>query len=276
MPMYINTNVASLAAQKNLGASQMNLAKSFNKLSSGSRINTAADDAAGLAISESMKSQIRSYNVSERNANDAISMSQTAEGALGTVTDILGRMRELATQGSNGVLQTADRAYLSTEFKQLQAEISRVLTSTKFNGRSVINASTIIAFQVGINNTAADRISLTFGARTAALSAVFTTTTNVSGAATNSQTALDKIDAALAAVSTSRAKFGAAMNRFESVTSNIQTVRLNISAANSRIRDVDVAEETATLSRTQVLTQAGTSILAQANQSPQAALGLLR
>ncbi len=277
MPMYINTNVASLAAQKNLGASQMALAKSFNKLSSGSRINTAADDAAGLAISESMKSQIRSYNVSERNANDAVSMAQTAEGSLGTVTDILGRMRELATQGANGALQSADRAYLGTEFKQLQSEISRVLTSTKFNGQSVINASSTLNFQVGINNTAADRITLTFGARTTALSAAFTTgTTSVTGSAGNAQKALDQIDAALSAVSTSRAKFGAAMNRFESVTSNIQTVRLNISAANSRIRDVDVAEETATLSRTQVLTQAGTSILAQANQSPQAALGLLR
>ena len=275
MPMYINTNVASLAAQKNLGHSQSALAKSFNKLSSGSRINTAADDAAGLAISESMKSQIRSYNVSERNANDAISMAQTAEGSLGTVTDILGRMRELATQGANGALASADRAYLGTEFKQLQAEISRVITSTKFNGQSVINGTATLNFQVGINNTAADRISLTFGAKKG-LTSVVSATTSVTGAATNAQKALDQIDAALSAVSTSRAKFGAAMNRFESVTANIQTVRLNISAANSRIRDVDVAEETATLSRTQVLTQAGTSILAQANQSPQAALGLLR
>ena len=276
MPMYINTNVASLAAQKNLGASQVALAKSFNKLSSGSRINTAADDAAGLAISESMKSQIRSYNVSERNANDAISMSQTAEGSLGTITDILGRMRELATQGANGALASADRAYLGTEFKQLQAEISRVITSTKFNGQSVINGTSTLNFQVGINNTAADRITLTFGAKNGLTSVLNATSTLVTSGPGNAQKALDQIDAALAAVSTSRAKFGAAMNRFESVTANIQTVRLNISAANSRIRDVDVAEETATLSRTQVLTQAGTSILAQANQSPQAALGLLR
>jgi flagellin len=276
MPMYINTNVASLAAQKNLGHSQSALAKSFNKLSSGSRINTAADDAAGLAISESMKSQIRSYNVSERNANDAISMSQTAEGSLGTVTDILGRMRELATQGANGALASADRAYLGTEFKQLQAEISRVVTSTKFNGQSVINGTSTLNFQVGINNTAADRITVTFGAKNGLTSVVASGTTKVTGSAGNAQKALDQIDAALSAVSTSRARFGAAMNRFESVTANIQTVRLNISAANSRIRDVDVAEETATLSRTQVLTQAGTSILAQANQSPQAALGLLR
>jgi flagellin len=272
MAIYINTNVASLQAQRNLGMSQSALASSFNKLSSGYRINSAADDAAGL---ESMKNQIRSFTVAERNANDGVSMAQTAEGALGSVTDIIGRMRELATQGSNGSLQASDRDYLQTEFKSLQSEIKRIMTSTKFNGQQVVaSGASTVDFQVGINNTAADRITVTFGG--VDLAAVATTTTTLSGAASNSQTALDTLDTGLTNVSTARARFGAVMNRFQTVTSNIETVRLNLSAANSRIRDVDVAAETATLSRNQVLTQAATSILAQANASPQAALGLLR
>jgi flagellin len=275
MALVINTNVASLQAQKNLNKANASLATSFNRLSSGFRINSAKDDAAGLAVSDSMKMQMRSYSVAERNANDAISMAQVAEGALGSVTDILGRMRELATLGANGSLQSSDRQYLQTEFSSLQAEVKRILTSTKFNGSQLINqASAQVSFQVGIKNVSTDRITVTFGGVN--LNALLTSTTNVAGAATNSQSSLDQIDTALSTVSTARARFGASMNRLEVTTSNLQTEKLNISAAYSRIRDVDVADETAQLSRTQVLTQAGNSILAQANQTPQAALSLLR
>jgi flagellin len=275
MALVINTNVASLQAQKNLNKANSSLATSFNRLSSGFRINSAKDDAAGLAVSDNMKMQMRSYSVAERNANDAISMAQVAEGALGSVTDIIGRMRELATQGANGSLQSSDRAYLQTEFSSLQAEVKRILTSTKFNGQQLINsASASVSFQVGIKNVSTDRISVTFGGVN--LTTMLATSTKVNGAATNSQTALDALDGALSKVSTARARFGASMNRLEVTTSNLQTEKLNISAAYSRIRDVDVAEETASLSRTQVLTQAGNSILAQANQTPQAALSLLR
>jgi flagellin len=276
MALVIQTNVASLQAQKNLSSAQSSLGTSFNRLSSGNRINSAKDDAAGLAISESMKNQVRSFTVAERNANDAVSMSQTAEGALGEVGNILGRMRELAVQGSNGSLQSADRAYLKTEFTQMQAEVKRILTSTKFNGRALIQkTASSVKFQVGINNDDADRITVQFGG--VDLDAVASTTTTVSGAdGTKSQAALATIDTALSTVSTARARFGAAMNRFEITTSNIQTARLNVAAAASRIKDVDVAEETASLSKNQVLTQAATSVLAQANSSPQSALMLIR
>lgn len=275
MALSIQTNVASLSAQKNLTDAQKTLGTSFNRLSSGLRINTAKDDAAGLAISESMRMQIRSYGVTERNANDGISMAQTAEGALGEVSNVLGRMRELAIQGASGAIGTSDRTYLQTEFSSLQSEVSRILTSTKFNGTQLLKtASSGVSFQVGIDNTGADRITVTFGGVN--LSSMVAASTKVSGSAGNSQSALGVIDSALTKVSTARARFGAAMNRFEITTSNIQTARLNLTAAASRIRDVDVAEEAATLSRSQVLATAGVSVLAQANSSPQLALGLLR
>lgn len=275
MALVIQTNVAAMAAQKNLGANQKLLAGSFQKLSSGFRVNTAADDAAGLAVSESMKSQIRSYTVAERNAGDAISMAQTAEGALGEVHDILGRMRELAVQSSNGSLTDTDRGYLNTEFAALQSEIGRIQGSTKFNGVSLLNtavATSPVKFQVGLNNVASDQIDVTFGG--VDLSGVGTANANVS-TATGALTSLSAIDTAIGSVSSYRSKFGSAMNRLDVATSNIQTMRLNISAANSRIRDVDVATETASLSRNQVLTQAGASILAQTNQLPQMAFGLI-
>ena len=276
MALSIQTNIASLSAQKNLSKAQASLGTSFNRLSSGLRINTAKDDAAGLAISESMRMQIRSFNVTERNANYGISMAQTAEGALGEVSNVLGRMRELAVQGASGSITSADRGYLQTEFASLQSEISRILTSTKFNGTQLLKtASAAIQFQVGIYSTSADRISVTFGGVNLT-SMVDSSKTKLSGGASNSQSALGVIDSALTKVSTARARFGAAMNRFEITTSNIQTARLNLTAAASRIRDVDVAEETATLSRSQVLATAGVSVLAQANSSPQLALGLLR
>ncbi len=275
MAMVIQTNVSSIEAQKNLLANQNALSKSFNRLSSGFRINSAADDAAGLGISESMKAQVRSYTVAERNASDGIAMAQTAEGALGEIHNVLGRMRELAMQSSNGSMTDQDRGFVQTEFGLLQAEISRIQESTKFNGKQIVTASTnSITFQVGLDNTGSDQITVTFGGL--ALSTITGSGTLVSGTTTsNALASLSVIDDAITAVSTTRSNFGAAMNRLDVASSNIQTMRLNISAANSRIRDVDVAEETSKMSRNQVLTQAGVSILAQANQIPQMAAQLL-
>jgi flagellin len=274
MAMVIQTNISSMESQKNLLVNQAALTKSFNRLSSGFRINSAADDAAGLGISESMKSQIRSYTVAERNANDGISMAQTAEGALGEMHNVLGRMRELAMQSANGSMTSQDRGYVQTEFALLQSEMARIQDSAKFNGKQLVSPSaSIITFQVGLDNTASDQIAVTFGGLS--LSGILTSAA-VSGATTSQAlAALSVIDTAISSVSTARSNFGAIMNRLEVSTSNIQTMRLNIAAANSRIRDVDVAEETARMSKNQVLSQAGISILAQANQLPQLASQLL-
>ncbi len=272
----VKSNIQALDAQQKLNSTQMAVNKSFQKLSSGYRINTAADDAAGLAISESMKSQIRSYTVAERNANDAISMTQTAESSLGDMHDILGRMRELAMQASNGDMTGVDRGYIDTEFKSLQAEMSRIEGSARFNGRQLVSATASnLTFQIGLNNTASDQITLTFGGLN--LTAILAASTSLGGATTgNALASLSVIDAAIQTISTNRAKYGATLNRLDVTVSSIQTMRLNITSANSRIRDVDVAEETANLSKNQVLSQAGVSVLAQANQLPQLALKLLQ
>jgi len=273
--LAIQTNVSSLEAQKNLSKNQSALMSSFNKLSSGYRINNASDDAAGLAISESMKSQIRSYTVDERNASDGISMAQTAEGSLGDIHDVLGRMRELGVQASNGSVTSTDRGYMQTEFGLLQAEVTRIQGSAKFNDKDLITASAqTVTFQVGLNNSASDQVSVTFGGL--ALTSLLASTTKIGGTtASSALSSLSTIDTAIGSVSTARSKFGAAMNRLQVATSNIQTMRLNLSAANSRIRDVDVASETSAMTRNQVLTQAGISVLAQANQLPQSAFNLI-
>lgn len=215
-------------------------------------------------------------SVAERNTNNGISMAQTAEAALGQVGGILTRMRELSVQGANGDLTLTDRSYLDTEFQSLRNEITRIADSTKFNGKDLLSgASGAVTFQVGINNTAADQIDVTFGG--VDLAALGIAASSVAGAtAANSQTAISSIDGAIAAVSTRRADFGASINRFTTTVSNLQSMRTNMSAANSRIKDVDVAEETAALARNQVLSQAAVSVLSQANQAPQLALSLLR
>lgn len=276
MPLYINTNVASMEAQRSLSSNQSTLSTSFQRLSSGMRINTAADDAAGLAIAEQMKADIRSYSVAERNTLNAVSMAQTAEGALSQVTAILQRLRELAVQSSNGDLTATDRGYLDSEFQAMKAEVTRIVDSTKFNGKDLLSgAATPIDFQVGIDNTASDRLTVTFG--DVSLTTLGINASTVGGAtATSSQAAIDEVDAAIAAVSGRRADFGAALNRMQVTVSNLQSMRTNLSAAHSRIRDVDVAEESSQLARTQVLNQAATAILSQANQSPQLALQLLK
>jgi len=275
MALYIQSNVASLAAQSNLATTQTALATNFQHLSSGYRINTAADDAAGLGISEQMTAQIRSYAVAQRNTNNGISMSQTAEGALGQVSTMLQRMRELAVEGSNGDLTSTDRSYLDTEFGQLQQEIDRISNSTTFNGQSLLSGSSnTITFQVGINNTTSDQINVVFGGID--LTSLGLNNSSVGGAtATSASSAITAVDSAMAIVSNQRSNYGAAMNRMEITVSNIQSMSTNLSAANARIKDVDIAAETASMAQNQVLSQAGASVLAQANQAPQLAMKLL-
>jgi len=274
MALNIQTNVAALQAGQSVTRNQKALMGSFNKLSSGYRVNTAADDAAGLAISESMKSQIRSFTVAERNAADGISMAQTAEGALGEVHNVMGRMRELAMQAANGSLSGTDRGFINTEFGLLGSEIDRIQGSTKFNGNALISngASTSVTFQVGLNDAANDKISVNFNGLD--LSGV--TGASVDGTdSTNALAALSAIDQGISDVSAARSNFGANMNKLDVATNNIQTMRLNLTAANSRIRDVDVAEESSAMARNQVLSQASISVLAQSNQLPQLAFGLI-
>jgi len=274
MPLVINTNVASLNAQKNVGNAQSSLRQSFQRLSSGFRINKAADDAAGMGISESLNARIRSFRVAERNTNNAISMTNTAEGGLSEISGLVIRMRELAVQSANGDLTTTDRGFIDTEFQALKNEITRLADSTEFNGTELLGGSaTSITFQVGINTTSADTVDVSFGGVT--LSTLGLSSASVATSQANANSAIDAIDAALTTVSTSRSTFGAATNRLANAVSNTQTIRTNLEAANSAIRDVDVAEETSILARSQVLLQAGTSVLAQANQSPVLALSLL-
>ena len=275
MGVVINTNMPSLAAQRNLNHAQSMLMNSFTRLSSGYRINSSKDDAAGMAISTGLTMNIRSYFVAERNANDAVSAAQIAEGAFTAISDIVGRMRELSVQSANGSYSSTDRGYLATEFTSLQSEIKRVMSTTKFAGTKLVSAaSTIVDFQVGIKNTVDDRIKLTFGGLK--ITTLLSVSTKISTTAANAQAAIGTVDTALDKIATIRAKFGAIMNRLEMTSQNIQTERINVTAANSRIRDVDVAEETSQLARQQVLVQAGSAILAQANQAPQLALSLVR
>jgi flagellin len=276
MPLTIRTNIQSLEAQKNLDRTNSALQSSFNRLSSGLRIVSAADDAAGLAISESMQTQIRSYTVAERNAQDAVSMLQTAEGALGEIHSILGRLRELAMQGANGSLTSTDRGFLNTEYEALKSEIDRIQDSAKFNGKALLSPTvSTIQFQIGLDNTSSDQLAITFGGF--GLTAITNSANAIDGAGiSHALAALGIIDGSLSTISTERAKYGASMNRLNITISSIQTMRLNLTAANSRIRDVDVAMETSALARNQVLAQAGVSVLAQANQLPQIALNLLR
>ena len=274
MAVTINSNISSLSAQKNLNHSQSMLQTSFQRLSSGYRVNSAKDDAAGLAVATKLGAQIRSNTVAERNASDGISMAQIGEGALGAMADTLTRMRELAVQSANGSYSSNDRTYLQTEYKNLQTEIKRISSATRYAGTKLVaQAIANVTFQVGTDSTAENQIVLTMGS--VSTQTVVTTTSTVSTAA-QSLAAITLVDNVLDKVASVRSRFGAAMSRLEVTTSNLATERLNLSAAHSRIRDVDVADETATLARNQVLVQAATSILAQANQSPQQALSLLR
>jgi flagellin len=274
MSLSIRTNVASLDAQKNLFNNENSLDSSLSKLSSGYRITKAGDDAAGLGISSNLTAQIASYNQASRNAQDGMSLVQTAEGALNETTNILTRLRELATQSASDGVGNTERGYIQTETSALTTEIDRIANATEYNGTSLLNSSaTSLTFQVGIRNVAAnDRISVSTVDATASTLGVSGLDLSTAGGA---QGALATIDSAIQKVSQARAGFGAAGNRLNSVVSTIQTASENISAANSRIRDVDVAEETSKMARSQVLMQASVSVLSQANQAPQLALKLL-
>ncbi|MFQ5696684.1 MAG: flagellin [Myxococcota bacterium] len=282
MGLRINTNIAAINAQKNLSRTNLVLNRSLDRLSSGLRITRAGDDAAGLAISENLRAQVRGLSQAQRNASDGISITQVAEGALNEISNILIRLRELAVQSaSDGSVSNTERSFLQNEFTSLQSEITRIAESTKFGGRSLVNGSlsaagNALTFQVGIfNSSTVDRISLTIGNATAAGLGVSSTSAAVS-TLTAAQGALATVDTALSSVSTVRGNLGAAQNRLQSTINNLQVSVENISAANSRIRDVDVAAETANLTRAQVLQQAGIAVLAQANVSSQVALTLLR
>ncbi|MBQ0929728.1 flagellin FliC [Ideonella sp. 4Y16] len=280
MAQSINTNVASLNAQRNLNGSQSSLATSMQRLSSGMRINSAKDDAAGLAIAERMNAQVRGMNVAIRNANDGISMSQTAEGALSKVGDALQRMRELAVQARNATNSSSDKNSLDKEFKQLQSEITRVLGGTSFNGSHMLGGNaTAMTFQIGANTSADDVITVTTTDMTAdsTISAVTGTATIDSSATAGAiATVIDDLDAAIDTINDQRADFGATQSRFEAIISNLQQGVESQSAARSRIMDADYATETANMSRAQILQQAGTAMVAQANQMPQQVLRLLQ
>ncbi|NWG73853.1 MAG: flagellin FliC [Rubrivivax sp.] len=287
MPQTINTNVASLNAQRALNSSQSSLTTSMARLSSGLRVNSAKDDAAGLAIAERMNAQIRGMNVAIRNANDGISYAQVAEGALSKIGDSLQRMRELALQARNATNTERDQDSLQNEFKELQDEIKRVLGGTTFNGETLFTKTGTLEFQIGAGTTDNDKVKIVLGSTSlsadADIDAVTTsaaaigdlnTTTLVTGASIDA--VIDDIDTALDVVNSKRSVWGATQNRFEAVISNLQVSVENQSAARSRIMDADFAAETANLSRAQILQQAGTAMVAQANQLPQQVLSLLQ
>ena len=286
MPQTINTNLPSLNAQRNLATSQGSLHVSMQRLSSGLRVNSAKDDAAGLAIAERMNSQIRGMSVAMRNANDGISMAQTAEGALGKVGDMLQRMRELAVQAANGTNSTSDRNSLNNEYLQLARESQRTLGGTQFNGQNILATTSASTFQIGANTDAnLDQIQVTaFDWTTVtsivdALGTAVGTDPTVAVAGTDGSfatAAITALDAAVTAINDQRATFGAVQNRFDNVVSNLMVSSENQTAARSRIMDADYAMETASLSRAQILQQAGNAMLAQANQLPQQVLALLQ
>jgi flagellin len=285
MASTINTNIPSMGAQRNLANTQNSLAVSMARLSSGLRVNSAKDDAAGLSIAERMTSQVRGMNVAMRNSNDGISMAQTAEGALGKTGDILQRMRELAVQSANSTNSTSDKTSLDTEFGELAKEVQRVFASTSFNGRKVLAGDAgAQVFQVGASTTAENQITITTTAMTTNTNVTDVAGTDTAGAGRavitgNSAAVLaviDKIDTAIDKVSTERSVLGASQSRFESAISYLQISSENQSAARSRIMDADFAQETANLSRSQILSQAGSAMLAQANQLPQSVLSLIR
>jgi len=278
MAITINTNIASMNAQRNLGSTQRSLSGNLGRLSTGLRINTAADDAAGLAISEKLRAQIRSLGQAERNANDGVSLLQTAEGSMNEISGIMARMRELAVQAANGTLGDTERGFLNDEFAALSDEIDRIANVTEFNGTTLLDGSASgLTFQVGIGATSSDTLSVDIadmhaselGGASSSISSL--DISSVSGA----QTALGAIDAAISDISSSRASLGAVQNRLNVTIANLGSARENLAAANSRIRDVDVAEETANMTRNNILMQAGVAVLAQANQMPSLALSLL-
>jgi flagellin len=274
--LAVRTNVSSINAQRNLAGNSGELGKAMERLSSGFRINRAADDAAGLAISENLKSQIGGSNQAMRNMADAISMIQTSEGALDEVSSMLQRMRDLSVQAANGSLDSVQRGNIGQELSQLSNELTSIKSRTVFNGNQVLNGQTF-QFQSGAQATDTTNV-VTVNLVAANVTGATANALNYSGAnatAANATALITQLDTAIAYVTTQRAVLGAAQNRFEHTIGNLGTLAENLSASNSRIRDVDVAEESASLARFQILSQSATSILAQANQQPQLAMKLL-
>ena len=275
MPMSIISNVASLAAQRRLGQTSDRLQNSMTRMSTGLRINRAADDTAGLAISERLRSQTRSMAQAERNGMDGISMLQVAEGGMNETSGILARMRELAMQSANDTNSASDRAFLADEFGQLVSEIDRIATVTEFNGTKLLQGnSSTLDFQIGTENTSSDQISVD-------LADLSMTGTDLSidsltiGSKSDAVAALQSIDDAIGMVSEARSVIGSAQNRMQIAVSNLGNMRENLAAADSRIRDADIAQEASQMTRNQILMQSGMAILAQANQQPSMALSLL-
>ena len=280
MSMFVNTNVSSLNAQRQLFDVSNSLSTSFERLSSGFRINSAADDAAGLQITDRMTSQIEGLNQAVRNAYDAISLSQTAEGALSETTTALQRIRTLAIQSQNGINSSADRAALQKEVSALRTEISRIATTTEFAGVSILSGAFSASFLVGANSGQTISVNLSTPTLTAAGVSGFGPSGLGIGtgdvlSAENASTILDNVDSAISAIGSLRADLGALQNRFQSTIRNLSNISENVSAARSQIKDTDFATETANLTRNQIIQQASTTVLSQANQRPQAALQLL-
>jgi flagellin len=284
MALIVNTNVASLNAQRNLATSQSQLAVTLQRLSSGLRVNSAKDDAAGLAVSEAFTAQIRGNNQAVRNANDGISLGQTAEGALGQIARNVQRIREIAVQAANGTLSDTNRQQLQKEVDQLTQEISRIVQTTSFNGTLLLSGASNLTFQVGSSGSVDNQVTITTtnlavngsaGLYTYSGSLTATGVINVTTQA-NASAALANLDADINQISTIRSTFGAVQNRFEAVIANLQNYVENLEASRSRIMDADFAAETAALTRGQILQQAGVAVLAQANALPQTALTLLR
>ncbi len=275
MPQVINTNVMSLNSQRHLNSSQRSMATSIERLSSGLRINSAKDDAAGLAVAEGMTSKIRGMNVAVRNANDGISLAQTAESALGQVTNNMQRIRELAVQSANGTLGDKERGHLQKEVDQLTAEIHRITNTTEFNGTKLFDNSGTVSIQVGANK--GETISITNAKLSGIVgSGAGAIDISTSGDAANAlASGAGSVTAMIDTVVASRATMGAVQNRFESVISSLSSYSENLQAAKSRIMDTDFAAETAELTRTQILQQAGTAMVSQANSTPQSVLSLL-
>ena len=284
MALVVNTNIASLNAQRNLATSSSQLAVTLQRLSSGLRVNSAKDDAAGLAVSQTFTAQIRGNTQAVRNANDGISLGQTAESALGQIGNNVQRIREIAVQAANGTISNSNRSQLQKEVDQLTQEISRTVATTNFNGTNLLSGANSLTFQVGADGATNNQVSLTTTnlalSGSAGLYTFNATLTNTGTIDVTTQAAasaaLANLDTDISQVSTQRATFGSVQNRFEAVIANLQNYVENLQAARSRILDADFAAETANLTRSQILQQAGTAILSQANSLPQTALSLLR
>jgi flagellin len=282
MAMTINTNSISLNAQRNAANNAMSLSTTMARLSSGLRVNSSKDDAAGLAIADRMNTQVRGMNVAIRNANDGISLAQTAEGGLASINDMLQRMRELAVQATNSTNTTGDVAKLNNEYQQLGQEVGRTMSATTFNGQAVLNGSADYVFQVGANASSDNQITvsstnITLSGATALTNVVSGTTASaLSGTTVENSARIAALDLAISTVNDRRATLGAVQSRFEQTISNLRIGVENQAAARGRIMDADFASETANLSRSQILQQAGTAMIAQANQLPQNVMSLLR